>query len=148
MDQKLKIGTKIRVARITAETPLKQKELAEKLGIKAATLWKIEAGKRNPTYAQVRKISEILDVDLMPFEPGELRRAAMTYEESHGQFPPEGVGREEEPPRPAPTVGDVVTAIRSCPEIGKPEKRVLADAALLFARKWELENLDPGGEEH
>ncbi len=57
-----KIGLVIKVLRTTAG--IKQKDLADKAGIKANTLSLIEAGKREPSLRVLRSISSNLDVPL------------------------------------------------------------------------------------
>ena len=62
------IGTRIRLARITKDPDLKQKDLANMLGVSPPTMSQIETNNRPPTYAQLEKLSELLDVDLGVFK--------------------------------------------------------------------------------
>ena len=43
---------------------MKQKELAEKVGLRSDTLSKLETGKCSTTMARLHKIAEVLDVDV------------------------------------------------------------------------------------
>ena len=56
------MGSRIRLMRI--QRKIKQKDLAQRVGIKSSHLSDIERGKKNPSYVTLGKISEELDASL------------------------------------------------------------------------------------
>lgn len=122
----MEIGTQIRLARL--ERDMKQKRLAELAMLSPSSLSQIERGRRNPTYAQLEKLSRVLDMPL-----------GTSFDKELGQ-PREPVLRQ-------PSMGEIISMISNYPRLGRLEKRIVIDALRSFKRKWELENLDFGGED-
>lgn len=55
---------------------LTQQELAEKVGVTASTIYRLEAGKAQPRFKVLRKLGEVLEVDPKTITFGDEQRKA------------------------------------------------------------------------
>ena len=101
------LGEKIRQLRIARG--MRQKDLAEAVGVSPVTMNRYETGKREPSYSVLSKISRVLDApNGYFFVRGETEHKGKTSYASLPVEHPDGFNQERDPLHPENAEGEVL----------------------------------------